>query len=393
MMSATDARKLFLGAQGLLHDPERRATSHEVLRTIERLGFVQVDSIQVVERAHHLILHSRLDGYRPDHLRVLLERDRSVFEHWTHDASILPTAWLPRWKHRFTHDRGRILASAWWRQRLGDDAERVLRRTKARIAKEGPLRSQDFERPDKRGTWWDWTPAKAALDYLWRTGELAIVKREGFQKVYDLTERVFPEHHGLAAPAREAYVEWACKAGAERLVVFTPTELARFWGGVEPAEARAWSEAEVTRGALEKVLVASAGALPPVKAFAVHDWNKRLERLPEAPDRLRLLAPFDPIVRDRQRALRRFDFDYRFEAFVPPAKRSFGYFTMPILERDRLVGRADVKNHTARAVLEVKALAWEKGVLATRRRARTLEEGLLRLAALTGARTLEGARS
>jgi uncharacterized protein YcaQ len=130
---------------------------------------------------------------------------------------------------------------------------------------------------------------------------------------------------------------------------------------------------------------------PRAAALALHDWKKRLERLPEAPDRIRLLAPFDPIVRDRQRALRRFGFDYRFEAFVPPAKRSFGYFTMPILEGDQLVGRADVKNHGARAALEVKRLAWEKGVSATRRRVRMLEEALLRLAALTGARTLEGA--
>jgi len=390
MMSAKDARRLLLGGQGLLDDPGRRATTRAVLRTIESLGFVQVDSINVVERAHHLTLHSRLDGYAREQLPRLAEVDRSVFEHWTHDASLVPTRWFVHWKPRFARDRVRLRANAWWKRLLGKDADRTLAATLARITEEGPLRSQDFEHPSKRKAWWDWKPAKAALDFLWRTGDLMVPGREGFQKIYDLTERVLPAHHALPVPEREAHVDWACSAAAARLGVFTASELVRFWNAVQADEARAWCGAKARAGEIVPVLVASEGAMAPQKAFAVADWESRVARLPDAPDRTRLLGPFDPVVRDRSRCLRRFGFDYRFEAFVPEPKRTYGYFVMPILERDRIVGRADLKVHRARSSLEVKGLWWEAGVRATKERRRMLEEGLGRLAAFVGATRIEG---
>ncbi|HEX8338581.1 MAG TPA: crosslink repair DNA glycosylase YcaQ family protein, partial [Pyrinomonadaceae bacterium] len=203
-VSAEQARLLLLGAQGLLADPARAATTAGVFDLVRRMGFVQLDSISYVERAHHLTLSSRLHAYRREHLARLLERDRSLFEHWTHDASAVPTEWFAHWKPRFARAAARIRANGWWRERMGADAERIIDSVRARIVREGALRSQDFEH--ERGqvsAWWGWKPQKAALEYLWHTGELVVVRRESFQKVYDLTARVFPEQHRATAPTEE----------------------------------------------------------------------------------------------------------------------------------------------------------------------------------------------
>jgi uncharacterized protein YcaQ len=231
-------------------------------------------------------------------------------------------------------------------------------------------------------------PQKAALDFLWRSGELMVPRREGFQKVYDLTERVLPDHHALPCPDPGEHLEWACSSAAERLWVFTPKELADFWNSIEATDARAWCAAAVTAGRLVPVEVEDTeGDARP--AFALADWQARLGRLPEPPERTRLLCPFDPILRDRTRALRRFGFDYRFEAFVPEPKRQYGYFVLPILEGDRLVGRLDPKLHRDRGLLEIKGLWWEPGIRPTKARKRGLAEALERLAAFVGAEDIQ----
>lgn len=392
LLPSIAARRLFLGAQGLLDDPGRRATPASLQVLIARLGFVQIDTINVVARAHDLTLVSRLDGYRPEQLKKLLEGKRSLFEAFTHDASAIPTAWFPHWKPRFARDQARIHAHAWWQHHFrGTDGARVVREVKARIVAEGPLKSSDFEHPEKRGPWWGWKPQKAALDFLWRTGELMIRGREGFQKVYDLTERVLPDAHALPCPDPAEHIGWACRTAADRLWVFTPKELADFWAAIEASEAKTWCEAETLAGRLVAVRVAGVdGEVRP--AFALADWERRLAKLPETPDRTRLLCPFDPILRDRSRALRRFGFDYRFEAFVPESKRQYGYFVLPILEGDRLVGRLDPKLHRDRGLLEVKGLWWEPGIKATRARQRALWDALEGLAGFVGANDIQGVR-
>jgi uncharacterized protein YcaQ len=385
LLSASATRRLFLGAQGLLDDPARRATTASLQKLIDRLGFVQVDTINVVARAHDLTLFSRLDGYRPEQLRKLLEDKRSLFEGFTHDASAIPTEFFHHWKPRFARDRERIHAHAWWQYHFrGTDGAQVVKDVRTRIEQEGPLKSSDFEHPEKRGPWWGWKPQKAALDFLWRAGELMVPRREGFQKLYDLTERVLPEHHARPCPDPQEHQEWACAAAAERLGVFTPKELADYWDSIEASEAKTWCAAAAKAGRLVPVAVEGAdGEVRP--AFALADWEARLAKLPDPPDRTRLLGPFDPILRDRTRALRRFGFDYRFEAFVPEPKRQYGYFVLPILEGDRLVGRLDPKLHRDRGLLEIRGLWWEPGVKATKTRKRGLDEALERLAAFVGA--------
>jgi uncharacterized protein YcaQ len=388
---AKAAARLLLGAQGLLDDPSRRATRAAVRALVTQLGFVQMDTIAVVARAQDLVLRARLEGYSPAQLKALLEEDRFLFEHWTHDASVIPIAWYPHWKPRFRRDRARIRQSSWWRSLLGDRADEVIAHVLERITAEGPLRSADFEHPEKRGNWWGWKPHKAALDYLWRSGDIAIARRIHFAKVYDLTERVSPEAHALAEPDPAAHLAWACESAAERLVIFTPTELARFWGAVEIADARAFCARGVKRKRLVEVLVDPADGGEPQRAFALADWADRLRALPEAPPGIRLLAPFDPVIRDRARLLRRMGFDYRFEAYTPPAQRVHGYYVLPILEGERLVGRLDPKLHRDRGELEIRSLAWEPGVKPTRARRRALGDALEKLAAFVGAAEIVGA--
>jgi uncharacterized protein len=391
-VSAAQARLLLMGAQGLLSDPARAATPAALFDLVRRMGFVQLDSINYVERAHHLTLFSRLFNYRREHLARLLERDRSLFEHWTHDASAVPTGWFAHWKPRFERAGARIRANGWWQERMGGDADRYIDAVRARILNEGPLRSQDFEH--ERGqvsAWWGWKPQKAALEYLWHTGELLVVRRENFQKVYDLAERVFPELHRAPAPSEEEHTEWACSTASERLVVATPKELSEFWDSIDIARAKAWCERASSEGRIVPVLVEALndGASKPRPAYALPDWERRLKRLPGPPPLTRLLSPFDPVLRDRARALRLFGFDYRFEAFVPEPQRRFGYYVLPVMEGDRLVGRVDPKFERAEGLLKVRRVYWEPNARATRERVKGLKEAAARLANFIGAEGVE----
>lgn len=380
------ARRLLLGAQGLLDDPRRKATPDALYELIERMGFVQIDSINVVERAHHLILAARFQGYQPRLLERLLERQRRLFEHWTHDASAIPTSWYPYWKVRFERYRRRVLEHPWWMERIGPEPETVIGHVRERIVQEGPLMTRDFEgeRAGEQG-WWGWKPQKAALEYLWRTGELAIAGRSSFHKIYDLAERVVPEEHAAPRPSDAEHLDWACRTALERLGVASPDEIAGFWAAIKLEEARSWCAAAAERGEIVPVQVEPADGSKPRASYAVPDWEPRAAALPPAPPRIRLLAPFDPILRDRKRTLRLFNFDYRFEAFVPGQHRKHGYYVLPILEGERLIGRLDPKLHREKGLLEVKGLWWEPKVRETRGRRAALEAALDRLAKQVGA--------
>ncbi len=390
VISTEAARRLFLGAQGLLADPTRKATRTTLARLIEQMGFVQMDSINYVERAHHLTLGSRLDGYRHEHFTYLLEKNRHLFEHWTHDAAAVPTAWFAHWKPRFARYETR-LRDRWWGPRMGAQPEKTVAHVRERIAREGPLRSQDFEhdRQGARAGWWDWKPQKTALEYLWFTGELMVARREKFQKVYDLTERVLPAVTTLAPPTEAEHIEWACRTAFERLVLATPKEIADFWHAVTLAQARQWCEQAAKSGEIVPVTVATMNDEQPRASFALSNWRTRLRKLPVAPDRMRLLSPFDPVIRDRARVARLFGFDYRFEAFVPEPQRRYGYYVLPILEGDQLVGRIDPKFQRERGTLEVRKVYWEPAVKVTKARRKKLEEALMRLANLVGAEKVE----
>lgn len=194
------ARRLFMRRHALAEPPTGRLTGDGLLALIERLGFVQVDSIRTVERAHHMILFARNQTYRPKALKRLIERDRALFENWTHDASIIPTRFFPYWRTAMAEKAPRIAArwESYGRVGFREQAEEVM----AEIARRGPCLSREMGAEETRsnGGWWEWNPSKTALEYLWRSGRLCVARREGFQKVYDLTENVIPEAHHAAEP-------------------------------------------------------------------------------------------------------------------------------------------------------------------------------------------------
>lgn len=392
LIPTATARRLLLGAQGLLDDPRRKATADVVYDLVERMGYVQIDSINIVERAHHLTLAARLQGYRPPMLGRLLERERRLFEHWTHDASAIPIRWYPHWKVRFERYRRKVLDHPWWLSRVGPEPQRVFDHVLDRVVREGPLMAKDFEDERPAGTdktWWGWKPQKAALEYLWRTGDLAVARRVNFHKVYDLAARTYPAAHAAPRPDKAEHVEWACRSALERLGTATASEIAGFWRALSLEKVRAWCERAAAGGEIAAVRIEPADGSPPWNAYAVPDWEARAVALPPAPPRIRLLSPFDPILRDRRRTLRLFGYDYRFEAFVPQEKRQHGYYILPILEGERLVGRLDPKLHREQGLLEIRALWWEAGVRESKGRRAALEAALERLGRLVGAEQWE----
>ena len=227
-IAANRARRITLALQGLADPPRRKLSADGLLALIERMGFVQVDSVSVVARAHHMILFARNQTYRPELLRRLVETEARLFENWTHDAAIIPTRFYPYWQVRFERDRAR-LASRYRKRfdgRHGDRIEAML----AHIRQSGAVMARDFgDRERPRAGFWDWHPDKAALELLWRTGHLTIARRQGFQKVYDLAERVIPAEARGALLSHEALIDWACRSALERLGFATPGQIAGFW--------------------------------------------------------------------------------------------------------------------------------------------------------------------
>jgi uncharacterized protein YcaQ len=383
-ITTAEARRMLLGGQGLLDDPGATVTPKALLARVEALGLVQVDSINVVARAHDLTMMARLDHYRPGMLTPLLEETRELFEHWTHDASILPSRWYRHWHHRFERDVKTHFASKWWKERLGPNPERLAQKMLRRIEKNGPISSGDLEAAHEPGGWWGWTPEKAALEYLWRTGRVAVTKRVNFSKYYDLSRRVLPVHSRVPRSEKAEHLDWALGEALDRLGVATSTELARYFNALPLADARQWTKEKLKSGELVEVELDGGS-----RAFAWPDHRKRFEALSEPPDRVRLLSPFDPIVRDRARALRLFGFDYRFEAFTPAPKRQYGYYVFPILHGDRLVGRADLKLLRDEETLLVQGLWWE----GRHRPKRELDAALDRFAKQLGAKTVARSKS
>ncbi|MEQ8665017.1 MAG: crosslink repair DNA glycosylase YcaQ family protein [Rhodospirillales bacterium] len=386
-IAARDARRLVLDLQGLAASPRRRLGRDGLLDLIRRLGFVQVDSIQWVERAHHMILASRWDGYRPKDLTRLVERERALFENWTHDAAILPVEFFPVWRHRFAREAARLAGR--WRDWHGDDYHAELDHVLAHAADNGPItarevsESRDPPRDAGGGAWWNWQPSKTALEYHWRTGGLSICHRRGFQKAYDMTERVIPEAHRGPAVAAADYVDWSCREALDRLGFGTAGEIAGYWGNVTAAEAKTWCDARLGRDLVE-VRVHGEGDAGPRKLYAPADIGARLAGAAEPADRLRILNPFDPVIRDRKRLRHLFDFDYRIEIFVPAPQRTYGYYVFPLLEGERMIGRMEMKAERAEDALAVSALWPEPGVRFGKGRRARLEGALERVRKLVG---------
>ena len=383
-----DARRLFLHRHALIEAPTGPAQGAALADLISRIGFVQVDSINTVERAHHMILFSRRQSYQPGALKHLLETDRRLWEHWTHDASILPAATFPYWKHRFAQDAERLHGNwqRWFRDGYEAQFDTILRR----ITEHGPVTSSDFgqDAPRSKGGWWDWHPSKTALEWLWRTGQLAISGRVGFQKIYDLAERVIPDPHYSVDISHENMVAWACGSALDQLGFATASEIQAYWNAVDKVTVTQWAQAAVLAGEVIEVAVEGANGVMKT-ALARPEIAQKITEIPDTLQRLRILSPFDPALRDRARAEFLFGFYYRIEVFVPEAKRHWGYYVFPVLEGARLIGRVDAKAYKSERILRVKAFWPEAGVAMGVGRKQRLDAELQRLAQFSGCDTVE----
>lgn len=379
------ARRLFLDRHALAEAPVGPASGAALQALVERIGFVQVDSINTVARAHEMILWSRRQSFRPEALKRLLEVDRSLWEHWTHDASILPVGLHGIWQHRFARDAERLHQN--WRRWFREGYEAQFDRILDRIARDGPVGTADVGEGEVRGKggWWDWHPSKTALEWLWRTGRLAITRREGFAKIYDLTERVIPEASRTPFAAEEL-VDWACRSALRQLGFGTSGEIAAYWAALGPEAAKAWCREALGQGEILEAEVEGAQGQRR-RTFIFPDVLEK--EPPEPTSRLRILSPFDPALRDRARAEFLFGFHYRIEVFVPEPKRVWGYYVFPVLEGDRLVGRIDVKAFRDARALRIKAFWPEAGVRLTKARRAKLEAELDRLARFAGCDRVE----
>lgn len=371
-----DARRLWLWSNGLSGTPVGPV---DVMAMIRALGFVQIDTIRNVTRAHHHILWTRNQNYREKMLWPLLAQ-RELFEHFTHDASLIPMEYLPMWQRQFRRLGAKVAAAEWYRSGLAQEEIAGIRK---RIEREGALSTHAFETKAESRAMWARPPHKKALDQMWYSGDLATCHRENFVKFYDLGERVFP------APLREGpedahQVNWLCDQALDRLSMATGGEIQRFWDATEAKETRGW----LKRRKLVPVRVEGADGTWR-EAWGAEDIEQRLEGAPAATMRLRVLNPFDPAIRDRVRLQRLFGFEYRNEMFVPKQKRRWGYYVYPLLEGDRFVGRVELKVDRGAGWMRVTGFWPERRVKWSANRLDRLNAELGRFARLAGIRHVE----
>jgi uncharacterized protein YcaQ len=357
-ISLQQARNLHLAVQGLLTPPRARATRMRVLAAIERMRLLQIDTIHVVARSPYLVLFSRLGDYERSWLDDLLARG-SIFECWAHEACFAPMSDYPLHRGQFGARSGH------WAHKRAAQMHREHRagmdRLLAHIRENGAVKSADFVRPEKNrgsGGWWGWKDEKRWLEAWFALGELMIARRENFQRVYDLRERVLAQARvdGAAHGAIDATDEFVL--GAVRALGVAQAR----WIADYFRSGRRHKDADldkyVTGGDLVRV--------------AVGDWDmpayvhrehlpllKRAQRSALRATHTTLLSPFDPVVWDRARASALFGFDYTLECYTPGHKRRYGYFVLPVLQRGRLIGRLDAKAHRGDGMFEVKALYLE----------------------------------
>ena len=383
----TTARHVILHLQGLTKPPHIAFAKGELADLIEQLGFVQMDSIPWMERAHHMILFARNQTYRTKQLANLHEREKALFENWTHDASLIPCQFWPYWKHKFKRQKAHLEAkfTRWQGNGFLEKVDHLLHR----VETEGILRARDLEKPKGASMdMWQWHDGKAALEFLWRTGKLAIPKREGFQKTYDFAHKVIPEHHFQAEVSQEEFIDWACQSALKRLGFGSAGDIARYWDLISIDEVKTWLE-QRKEGEIASVVVDACDGSRKKELFARPDIADVIQSLPPLPDRIRLLSPFDPVIRDRKRLKWLFGFDYTIEIYVPPEKRKYGYYIFPVLERDKLIGRVDAQAKRADDTLMVTKLWLEKGVRWSNTKDQKLLSELTRQARLCGVKSID----
>ncbi|MDQ7016263.1 MAG: crosslink repair DNA glycosylase YcaQ family protein [Gammaproteobacteria bacterium] len=340
-------RRLALSKQGLVSQQPFGSGLSGTRSAIEHLGYVQIDTLSVVERAHHHVLWNRVPDYDPSHLNQLVSEQR-IFEYWYHAA-----AYLPMRDYRYALPNMMSIRKGENRYYTNVD-ERLMKEILARVRAEGALRLRDFDKGGKQGnsSWWNLRAARRAFDILFMQGDLMVCKRIGMEKVYDLSERCLPAELDLSLPTLREYAAYLFDTTLRAHGVFTWKQLLHLKTG------------QSLRDAMRDVLNER------IEAGVVQEWNrvdaptlyvetKMLEQTPKTNLTLKLLSPFDNVLIHRDRLSLLFDFDYRMECYVAASKRVFGYFCLPILYGDTFVARMDCKAHRAERRFEVLSLHLE----------------------------------
>jgi len=337
VLTKTQAQHLVLAGLGLLTKPRKKASKQDLLTNIRRIHNLQLDTISVVARAHLHILWSRLGDYDTSWLEELHAEGR-LFEYFSHGVSLLPIEDYPLFRSLMME---RFIG--WdnirdWGEKNKDTIEEILQH----VRENGEVKSADFENKNSRGAWWDWKIEKVALEHLYYRGDLMIARREKFQRVYDLRERVLPDWDDSQAPSHPEAVKALTLNAVKALGVANLAWASTYFYLKKAETAQALKELEED-GLIQPVKVEGLKGNP----FFVHTDN--LDLLSEAlngklrPTHTAILSPFDPLITDRSRARDLFDFDYNIECYTPAPKRKYGYFVLPILHKGNLVGRMDAK--------------------------------------------------
>lgn len=350
-LSIDQARRIAVQSQRLASSALGTA-KEETAQIIEHLGYVQIDTISVIARAHHHTLWNRCPEYDPSFLHDLMSVDRRIFEYWAHAIAFLPLSdyryYVPRMTRHRTSSRAWLSA---WKQEHGHVLDEVLNR----IRKEGALASKDFVPPPGtvRGTWWDWKPSKRALEILFWQGDLMISERRNFQKIYDLTERVLPQGTNTTRPSDKELGRFHVRRALNGLGVARAKEIRDAFhivdlSGISQTLKEMEQSGDVIRLSVEG-LDDIYYALP-----------ETLENDPVSPsNQVHILSPFDNLTIQRERMKRLFGFEYTIECYLPEAKRQYGYFVLPILWKDALIGRLDAKADRKTRTLLIKKLWFE----------------------------------
>lgn len=346
MLSKSQARKIILEAAGLASHQQFGTGREAVYRLIDHLGFVQLDTNFVVERAHHQVMASRVPGYQIDWLAELSAEGR-IFEFFTSDAGYIPMDdyrfSLPV-KESFSFNRKPLIAAE----------SQLMKQVMDRIEREGPLMVGDFDddRLETSSGWWDWRPAKVALERLYLDGKLMISRTKGFKKVYDLPVNLIPEDTDLTMPTAEEFARYVIRRTLGALGIAYVKEMA--WRARHVKGNLVKKELEKMVAA-EEVRIVVVEGLKTAPLYMMADQNTAVELSGDA----FILSPFDILNVFRHRLRDFFDFDYQIECFVPAPKRKYGYFSLPILVGDRFVARMDAKADRKQKVLIVHNLHFE----------------------------------
>lgn len=339
-MNIQQLQRITLSSQGLLSESPFGTGKGAVLSTLEQIGYLQIDTLSVVERAHHHILWTRIPDYRMSYLDELV-KECKIFEYWFHAASYLPI-------RDFRFVLPQMLEVRHSESHHYNAEPRVMHYVMDIIRNEGAKKARDFESDTKKGkSWWDWKPTKIALERLFLQGDLMISKRNGMQKTYDIAERVLPDNIDLTIPTPREFAVYLVDTYLKAYGWTTVKQITYLKRG----EAIRTNVIEVLKSMREDGVIEEVNIEGCPSVFVLRDLMERrvYKNVPE----IRLLSPFDNAIIHRDRVKQFFDFDYRIECYTPKDKRQYGYFCLPILFGNIFIGRVDCKAHRKEKQLEI----------------------------------------